>query len=70
MSESTTRRTRYKDWASDGRKAARMAFGALAPLSAVSRSFALLALAGKASGHYFSSLEERLNPVFIRYCFK
>lgn len=47
MSRVSNRRARSKDWASDGRKAAGMVFGAIAPLSTMARSFALLVLAGK-----------------------
>ena len=47
MSEQSNRRARAKDWASDGRRAAGMVFGAITTLNPASKSFAFLLLAGK-----------------------
>ncbi|MCJ1312674.1 hypothetical protein MMC25_006350 [Agyrium rufum] len=46
MAEVSHRRARAKDWASDGRKAAGMVFGAIADLSTIAQSIALLSLVG------------------------
>ena len=47
MAELLNRRAKAKDWASDGRRAAGMIFGAIAAMSTAEKSFALLLLAGK-----------------------
>ena len=66
MSEQSNRRAKAKDWASDGRRAAGMVFGALNDMSAASRSFAILLLAGTAQSRFpvFNSIfAERLSMV-------
>ncbi|KAL8660348.1 MAG: hypothetical protein Q9202_006619 [Teloschistes flavicans] len=47
MAETSNRRARAKDWASDGRKAAGMVFSSITNLSTAVQSFALIVLAGR-----------------------
>ena len=49
MAELLNRRAKAKDWASDGRRAAGMIFGAIAAMSTAEKSFALFLLTGKHS---------------------
>lgn len=46
MAEVLRRRTKAKDWASDGRRAARMVLDTLQPVSTCARSFAVILLGG------------------------
>ncbi|KAK5166025.1 uncharacterized protein LTR77_008286 [Saxophila tyrrhenica] len=52
MSQIFQRRGKTRDWASDGRKAAKMVFGALAGLTKVDKSFAFLLLSDVCSLDY------------------
>ena len=54
MAKLLNRRAKAKDWASDGRRAAGMVFGAIAATSAAGKSSALLLLAGKFTPTLFS----------------
>lgn len=46
MCDAFQRRGKARDWASDGRKAAKMVFGALQALGTIEQSFALVLVGG------------------------
>ena len=50
MADVLQRRGKTKDWASDGRKAAKMVFGALQEANTAEKTFALILLGGQVTG--------------------